>query len=99
MEFNEILEYLKQGHIVRRLTWPDDQFLFMQIPAEIPMDMVPNMQSVPEKAKREFAKRFGKDIKCIYYHNQIAKVHDINMVTSWNPSITDLFAFDWDVII
>ena len=36
MEFNEILEYLKQGHIVRRLTWPDDQFLFMQIPAEIP---------------------------------------------------------------
>jgi len=102
MNFGQAIEALKEGKRVQRTGWNGDGlFIFMQIPSEIPRQIVPNMQSLPQSVKDEFERRFNDEneqIDAIYYSNQVAMVHPSNGITSWSPSITDCFEEDWIVL-
>jgi len=57
--FGEALRALKDGQMVCRSGWNGKgMFVFMQVPAEIPIaTVVPNMQSLPDLVKAEFISR------------------------------------------
>ncbi len=69
-------------------------FIFLQVPATIPNDVIPNMQSLPDSVKAEFAKR-GDSIR---YSNQIALVEPNNHINGWSPSAADALADDWQIL-
>lgn len=87
--------------MVRRSTWHfADTFIFRQVPAEIPREVVPKMQSLPPDVKLEFERRFNSEkfqISAIYYDNQLAIVGASNLIEGYVPSIADLNAEDWEI--
>lgn len=90
--FSEALQELLKGGMVYRVGWSGKNlFVFRQIPAEITIDIIPNMQSLPEKVKAMFAVR-GKSIK---YNNQLAIVDMDNNIKGWSPTVSDCLASDW----
>ena len=102
MEFGQAVEALKQGEMVQRDCWHlPGVFVFMQVPAEIPAAVVPNMQSLPAKVKAEFDRRFNdanEQISAIYYNDQLAMVNQSNVITSYAPSVADVLANDWSIL-
>lgn len=102
MNFGQAVEALKQGKRVQRLGWNGKGlFVFMQVPATINREIVPNMQSLPQLVKDEFERRFNdpnEQINAIYYDNQLALVNPINLITGWSPSTSDALADDWVVL-
>ena len=98
-DFGKALEILKEGGMVARHGWNGKGlFVFMQVPSEIPSDVVPKMQSLPDKVKDKFIDRFGDEafqIDAIYYSNQLALVNTSNLITGWSPSTSDALAEDW----
>lgn len=92
MNFGEAIAYLNSGFLVSRIGWNGKGlFIFKQVPSQISIDIVPKMQSLPQKAKDEFIKR-GKDIR---YNNQLALVNQDNSIQGWSPSTSDSLANDW----
>jgi hypothetical protein len=87
------LIYLEKGIPMCRRSWESGRFVFKQIPAEIGADIIPKMQSVPEKVKKIMLHR-NQTLK---YTNQLAMVDADGHVTSWSPNADDLFADDWQV--
>lgn len=52
MNFGEALEALKNGEAVQREGWNGKGlFVIKQVPAQIGKDIIPNMQSLPQRAK------------------------------------------------
>ena len=102
MNFEAILPRLKNGEPVRRFNWEEGTFIFQQVPSRISKEIVPKMQSLPEKVKEIFVKRFEDSDEqiddAIYYNNQVAHVTKSNLITSYTPSISDLTADDWELI-
>lgn len=101
MNFGLAVEKMKEGEMVARQGWNGKgMFVFMQIPADIHKDIVPKMQSLPEKVKNEFVRRFNDEteqIDAIYYDNQMAIVGASNLICGWSPSVSDTLAEDWFV--
>lgn len=98
MTFGEAILALQSGEMVQRKGWNGKgMFVFMQIPAIIPSHIVPNMQSLPEKVKEEFKRRFNipHAITEIHYSNQLAIVNLGNDINGWAPSVSDTLAEDW----
>lgn len=94
MTFGEAVEALKQGKLVAREGWNGKgMFVFRQVPADIGADIIPKMQSLPDAAKAEFAKRGGS----IHYSNQLALVKPDNSINGWAPSTADSLADDWQL--
>ena len=54
MNFEAILPRLKNGEPVRRFNWEEGTFIFQQVPSRISKEIVPKMQSLPEKVKEIF---------------------------------------------
>lgn len=112
MKFEEVINKLSQGKCIARLSWNNGSmsnanFIFKQIPAEISIEIVPKMQSLPESAKSIFNQRFeltnfdghnNKFYNSVKYINQIVKVDNYNNITYYNPSGEDIFAEDWFLI-
>ena len=102
MDIGKAIELLKQGELLRRNSWHDSRkFVFMQVPAEIGKDIVPKMQSLPQKAKNHFQKTFNDEqeqIDAIYYNNQIAEVSLSNSISGYTPSIEDILETDWEIV-
>jgi hypothetical protein len=98
--FGVAVALLRQGGMVRRPEWPKDTFVFMQVPANIPQEVIPNMQSLPKAVKAEFERR-SKDeqlqVSGIQYCNQLAIVNCSNLIESYSPSVADSMAEDWEV--
>lgn len=94
MKYTEIENKLLEGFPIRRSGWDKGMFIFRQVPANIDLDIVPKMQSLPEEVKKEFIKR---GLKTINYDNQIAIVNSENRIWSWSPRIEDLFADNWEL--
>ena len=67
----------------------------MQIPADIPTDIIPNMTSLNDQAKAIL----GTVGDCqIHYRNQVLMVKingKENIVTYYIPTWEDIFADDW----
>jgi len=94
-DFGYAIKNLKVGNKVARTGWlGKGMFVFKQVPANVDIQYVPNMQSLPQRVKDEFVKR-GKSLN---YSNQMAIVKSDNTVDSWVPSSSDIFAEDWVVV-
>lgn len=54
MIFEEVLKaVISREAIAFRSNWEEDRFIFCQIPANIPANIIPNMQSLPDIVKNE----------------------------------------------
>jgi hypothetical protein len=95
LTFGEAIAALEEGKRVARKGWNGTgMFVFMQIPSEIGIDIIPRMQSLPDSVKAEFAKR-GDSIR---YSNQLALVKPDNSINGWAPSSADTLAEDWEIL-
>lgn len=96
MSFGDAIEILKQGGAIRRSGWNGKGLMvFKQIPAHIESDIIPKMQSLPQSAKDLILK--GKGF--IYYISQCLIYNEnTGRADSWVPSISDIFADDWEII-
>lgn len=96
MSFGDAIEILKQGGAIRRSGWNGKGLMvFKQVPAHIESDIIPKMQSLPQSAKDFILK--GKGFidyisQCLIYNENTGRAD------SWVPSISDVFAEDWEIV-
>lgn len=98
LSFGEALQALEAGKCVRRESWVGDKFVVKQIDSDIPAEVVPKMQSLPDSAKQFIGKTADGDI---HYRNQclIVKQYPSSTVaTNYVPDWNDMFAKDWVVL-
>ena len=93
--FSEAIKLLKQGKALRRSGWNGKNlFVIKQIPAHIESDIIPKMQSLPQSAKDLIINGKGfidYTSQCLIYNGNTGRAD------SWVPSISDIFAEDWEV--
>jgi hypothetical protein len=95
MTFGEAIEALKQGLLVARKGWNKDGMCVMkQVPAEIGLDIIPNMQSLQPALKTKLIAAQTP----ISYRNQMILVQPNGIADSWVASSSDIFAEDWFIL-
>ena len=96
MSFGDAIEILKQGGAIRRSGWNGKGLMvFKQVPAHIESDIIPKMQSLPQSAKDLILKGQGfidYTSQCLIYNENTGRAD------SWVPSISDVFAEDWEIV-
>ena len=96
MSFGDAIEVLKQGGTVRRSGWNGKGLMvFKQVPAHIESDIIPKMQSLPQSAKDLILTGKGfidYTSQCLIYNENTGRAD------SWVPSISDVFAEDWEIV-
>lgn len=98
LPFGEALQALEAGKCVKRESWVGDKFVVKQIDSDIPAEVAPKMQSIPDSAKQFIGKTANGDI---HYRNQclIVKQYPSSTVaTNYVPDWNDMFAKDWMVL-
>lgn len=94
--FGEAIHALKFGLAIRRAGWNGKGLMvFKQVPAHIESDIIPKMQSLPQSAKELILKGKGfidYTSQCLIYNENTGRAD------SWVPSISDVFAEDWEII-
>lgn len=94
--FGEAIEALKFGLPIRRKGWNGKgMFVIKQVPAHIDSNIIPKMQSLPQSAKDLILKGKGfidYTSQCLIYNENIGRAD------SWVPSISDVFAEDWEIV-
>ena len=97
MSFGDAIEILKQGGAIRRSGWNGKGLMvFKQVPAHIESDIIPKMQSLPQSAKYLILKGKGfidYTSQCLIYNENTGRAD------SWVPSISDVFADDWEIVV
>ena len=101
MTVTEVIEGLKNGQNFTRVYSPllNGKFITMQIPADIPTDVIPGMQSINDGAKAIL----GTVGDCqIHYRNQVLMVNQVegeeNIATYYVPTWEDIFSDDWTTV-
>lgn len=96
MAFGTAIELLRQGKSIRRRGWNGKGlFVIKQIPAHIENDIIPKMQSLPQSAKDLILAGKGfidYTSQCLIYNENTGQAD------SWVPSISDVFAEDWEIV-
>lgn len=96
LNFGQAIEYLKAGLAIRREGWNGKGlFVIKQVPAHIESDIIPKMQSLPQSAKDLILKGKGfidYTSQCLIYNETTGRAD------SWVPSISDVFAEDWEIV-
>lgn len=96
LNFGQAIEYLKTGLAIRRVGWNGKGlFVIKQVPAHIESDIIPKMQSLPQSAKDLIMKGKGfidYTSQCLIYNENTGRAD------SWVPSISDVFAEDWEIV-
>ena len=96
LNFGQAIEYLKAGLAVRREGWNGKGlFVIKQVPAHIESDIIPKIQSLPQSAKDLILKSKGfvdYTSQCLIYNENNGRAD------SWVPSISDVFAEDWEIV-
>lgn len=96
MSFGMAIEALKFGLAIRRAGWNGKGLMvFKQVPAHIESDIIPKMQSLPQSAKDLILKGKGfidYTSQCLIYNENTGRAD------SWVPSISDVFAEDWEIV-
>lgn len=98
MSFGEALQALEAGKCVVRKGWITTCFVVKQIDSDIPAEVVPKMQSLPQHAKN-LLNAFG--VGSISYRSQcllVEQAGDGNGATNYVPDWVDMFAKDWFVL-
>lgn len=96
MSFGDAIEASKFGLTIRRAGWNGKGLMvFKQIPAHIESDIISKMQSLPQSAKDLIMKGNGfidYTSQCLIYNENTGRAD------SWVPSISDVFAEDWEIV-
>ena len=96
MNFGEAITAMKDGKRVQRSGWNGKNlFVIKQVPAHIESDIIPNMQSLPQSAKDLILNGKGfidYTSQCLIYNGNTGRAD------SWVPSISDVFAEDWELV-
>ena len=96
MSFGIATQALKFGLAIRRAGWNGKGLMvFKQVPAHIESDIIPKMQSLPQSAKDLILKGKGfidYTSQCLIYNENTGRAD------SWVPSISDVFAEDWEIV-
>ena len=96
LTFGDAEELLKKGHALRRSGWNGKNlFVIKQVPAHIESDIIPKMQSLPQSAKDLILNGKGfidYTSQCLIYNGNTGRAD------SWVPSISDVFADDWELV-
>ena len=96
MSFGIAIQALKFGLAIRRAGWNGKGLMvFKQVPAHIESDTIPKMQSLPQSAKALILKGKGfidYTSQCLIYNENTGRAD------SWVPSISDVFAEDWEIV-
>lgn len=96
MDFGLVIEALKFGLAVRRKGWNGKGlFVVKQISSHIEGGIIPNMQSLPQSAKNILLSRENAHID---YTNQMLIINPDGRADSWVPSVSDIFAEDWEIV-
>ena len=96
MDFGKVIEALKSGLAVRRKGWNGKgMFVVKQIPSHIEGGIITNMQSLPQSAKNILLSRENAHID---YTNQMLIINPDGRADSWVPSVSDVFAEDWEIV-
>ena len=96
MSFGGAINCLKAGLAVRRAGWNGkEMFVVKQIPCTIEANIIPGMQSLPQSAKIILMNRENPHID---YTNQMLIINPDGRADSWVPSVSDVFAEDWEVV-
>ncbi|MFG6386178.1 MAG: DUF2829 domain-containing protein [Muribaculaceae bacterium] len=94
--FGVAITLLKKGFSVRREGWNGKGLMvFKQVPAHIDGTIIPKMQSLPQSAIEQVMKHTGfidYTSQCLIYNSQTGRAD------SWVPSISDVFANDWELV-
>lgn len=97
LSFDQILPMLREGFAIRREGWNDKGLMvFKQVPAHITSEIIPKMQSLPDEAKRlilESGDHIDYVSQCLIFNPQTGEAN------SWVPSISDVFANDWELVM
>lgn len=96
-DFGTAISFLESGMSVARTGWNGkNMFVIKQVPAHITSDIIPKMQSLPPYAKRLImgSKQFvDYTSQCLLYNANTGRAD------SWVPSISDVFAKDWQLVL
>lgn len=96
MSFGIAIQALKFGLAIRRKGWNGKGlFVIKQVPAHIGSDVIPKMQSLPQSAKDLILAGNGfidYTSQCLIYNENTGRAD------SWVPSISDVFAEDWEIV-
>ncbi len=97
LSFEQILPMIREGFAVRRNGWNGKGLMvFKQVPAHITSEIIPKMQSLPDEAKRHILAA-GDHIdyvsQCLIFNPSTGEAN------SWVPSISDVFATDWELVV
>ena len=96
ISFGSAIALLKSGFAIRRSGWNGkNMFVIKQVPAHIESDIIPKMQSLPQSAKDLILNGKGfidYTSQCLIYNGNTGRAD------SWVPSISDVFADDWELV-
>ena len=96
ISFGSAIALLRSGFALRRSGWNGKNlFVIKQVPAHIESDVIPNMQSLPQSAKDLILGGKGYidyTSQCLIYNGNTGRAD------SWVPSVSDVFADDWELV-
>lgn len=96
LSFSIAIVLLAKGFAIRRTGWNGKElFVIKQVPAHIDSNIIPKMQSLPQSAKDLILKGTGfidYTSQCLIYNENTGRAD------SWVPSISDVFAEDWEIV-
>lgn len=96
VNFGEVIAALKEGKMASRTGWNGaNMFIVKQIPSEIPSEIIPKLQSLPQSVKDLMVGRYPTSLK---YTNQMLLIKPDGTADSWVPSSSDIFAEDWVIL-
>lgn len=90
--YQEALAAAREGYLISREEWKDKGLhVFVQVPSEVPAEIIPRMSSLPNSVKTLLVQRGGP----IRYYNQIVILTEDNQISTWVCSPRDSEATDW----
>lgn len=97
LSFGVAVSLLKHGFALRRSGWNGKNlFVIKQEYSHIGSDIIPDMQSFPQSAKDLILNSKGfidYTSQCLIYNTETGQAD------SWTPSVSDVFACDWEVCL
>lgn len=95
MDFGEIIKALKDGKCCYRKGWNGKGlFVYKQIPNTVDLEQIVKMKSMPLDAKL----RNQCNVNTLTFNNQCIICNKLTQTAdSWVPSISDIFAEDWEI--
>lgn len=96
MDFKQVIDGLKEGKCFARTSWDERRVITKQIPADIPSEVIPKMQSLSNDAKTLVLSQGDRQM---HYRTQVIQIKisasHANIATYYVPTWEDIFADDW----